>query len=163
MKNINCCLNRKCVKLWATVSKPPIKFLPSTKSEISYSNRYCSRVVPDLFDTVDTIYFLSGSSEKWTKQKASGWAGGQVYPTSELGSSSHLCMCFWSFFLHFFWLVIRLDKSLHSVLHSNTDIPKERGGGAEGEGGKILSERLTCSTQPSQCWVHWLTQSYLTH
>lgn len=28
--------------------------------------------------------------------------------------------------LHIFWPVIRLDKSLYSGLHSNTDIPKER-------------------------------------
>lgn len=29
--------------------------------------------------------------------------------------------------------MIRLDKSLYSKLHSNTDIPKERVGGAEGK------------------------------
>lgn len=31
------------------------------------------------------------------------------------------------------------------------------------EGGKILSERLTRSTQASQRWVHWLPQTCLPH
>lgn len=45
-------------------------------------------------------------------------------------------MCFRSLSLHLFWPVIRLDKSLYSVIHSNTDIPKEREEVEKKKGGK---------------------------